>query len=77
MDFSLDELIRHPTKKMKTQKRRDSDEAEAGKESTVVVSEAPASLEGIMEEVPRLPTREPEVGNPIREVEAALPTHGY
>lgn len=56
MDFSLDKLIRCPTKKRKTQKRkRDSSEAKAEKVGAIVVGDAPVSLEIIMEEVPGYP----------------------
>lgn len=52
MDISLDELIGHLAKKRKSWKRRrDNDEAEVKKEGAMVVNEAPAPLESIVEEV--------------------------
>lgn len=69
MDFSLDELIGCPAKKRK----RDRNEAMAKKTGTAVVGEVPASLKGIVEEAPGLPTMEPEVGDPIEEMELLFP----
>lgn len=75
MEFSCDELIGCPTKKRKTQKRRrDSSEVEAEMMGTVVVSDAPASLESVTEEVPGQPAMEPKVGNPTKKIEVAPPT---
>lgn len=67
MDFSLDELIRCPTKKMKTQKwRRDSGETEVGKAGTIVVDDVLASLESVAEGVPGPPAMEPKVSTQLR-----------
>lgn len=73
MDYSLDELIGHPTKKRKTRKRRDNNEANARKEVTIVISGVPTPLESTMEEALGLPAIEPEVDNSTGDVEVAPP----
>lgn len=67
MKFTLEELIRCPTKK-KSQKRKKDE-----KKGAIVVDEASNSLEGIVEEIPRVPATKPEVGFPTGETEVAPP----
>lgn len=71
----LDELIGHPSKKEKTQKRkRESGKVEVEKMGTIAVGEVPDSREDIIEEVSRLPTTKLEASILTKEMGATLPT---
>lgn len=74
MNFKLDELIGHLTKKKTRKKKRDNDKADARKESAIVINRVPAPMGSTIEEVLGLPTIELEEDNMIRGVEAASST---
>lgn len=64
VEFTLDELIGYLVKKKTRKRKRDSGDAVARKEGAIVINRAPAPLESIAEEVPRLPIIELEVKHP-------------
>lgn len=71
MNFMLDELIGHPVKKRKGQKRKkDGSKAKAKKKGTAMAEEALASLKGIAKEVLRLATPELGVAIPAKETDS-------
>lgn len=51
----------------------DSSEADVVKEGVIMISKLPAPMESVVEEVPGLSAIKPKVGDPIKNVEAALP----
>lgn len=74
MKFTVDEIVRCPTKKKAQKRKRDDGKAEVEKKGTIVLEEAPAFLEGIVEGVLGVPTIELKASLPTKEMEVATPT---